>query len=143
VLLGLLGAFGVMIGTIVVIANLGPGNDEVGGLLALLIVAGFLAWLIMAIVLQATAIRPVEIDDRRGLHLTGVCQEFVDAYREEYGDRPLRVDRRATERWDDRRSRDEDEADDRRRRSRDRYREEDEDERRPPRRDRYRGDEDY
>ncbi len=150
IVLGLFGAIGVTILIVVAIDSMGPGNDA-AGLLGLLIPVVFLAWLIGTIVAQVTAIRASEIDDRRGLQLTGVCQEFVDAYREEYDDRrPGRIDRRALEYWDDRepprrarpvsdddrRYREEDEDDRPRRRYRD-----DEDDRRPRRdRDRYRDD---
>jgi len=98
----------------------------------------FVAFLVVVIAAQATAIRPEEITDR-GIRLTGVCMSFVDAYRD-MEDRERAARRGALERWDDRRDRrrDDDEDDRPRRRPRDdRYRGDEQQEERPrrPRRD--------
>jgi hypothetical protein len=136
VVAGLLGVIALIVLVVVVLDEMGPGNKGIAGpILGLMIPIAFLAWVVMAIVAQVTAIRAAEIDDYRGLKLAGVCREFIDAYREDYEPSPGRMDRRGLERWedreprrprpardDDRRYRGEDEEDDRRRSSRDRYR---------------------
>jgi hypothetical protein len=136
VLLGLVAVIGVIVLVVASLDSLPPG--DVRDLLPLTIVAAILAWLIGAIVASLTSIRAAEINDARGLQLTGVCEEFIDAYEEAYGSRRAgRVDRAALERWEDRderrpsgpsrpaersdRYREEDEEDDRRRSKRDRY----------------------
>jgi hypothetical protein len=51
----------------------------------LLVVALLLAWLVLVIVFQYTAIRPTEITDR-SITLTGVSEGYIEALREERGD---------------------------------------------------------
>jgi hypothetical protein len=122
IVLGLVAAIGWVIAAIVIMGSLPPGSD-LTGLVAMSMLGALLGWLIMAAVVSATAIRAVEISDRRGLKLTGVCREFVDAYHDfeegfEEVRRPRRVRPDAEERWSERR-RDRPEE-------RDRYRGEDE-----------------
>jgi hypothetical protein len=134
VVFSLIGGIGLIVLVVVAMNSLQGGG--VRDVLPLLIIAIIVSWLILAIVVSVTSIRCVEINDRQGVKLQGVCQEFVDAYRDEYDyDRPSRLDRDALDRWDeprpsrpardersdDRRYRREDEEDDRRRERRDRY----------------------
>ena len=55
----------------------GPGND-MSWIFFLALLVFFLAWLVMVIVLQLTAIRPTEIT-AEDITLTGVSQQFIDA----------------------------------------------------------------
>jgi hypothetical protein len=74
----------------------GAGPDF-SGLLCGGTVVALILWLIVAAVLQSTAIRPTEITDR-GITLTGVSPAFVAAY-EEQQDVTGRIDDLARERW--------------------------------------------
>jgi hypothetical protein len=116
-------------------------NSDTPGIVCFLTFAvGFLAWLILVVIVQQGAIRPTKIDDYE-MTLTNVSAEFADAYEQELdqrrGDR--RVDRAVRERWDDRRGgRDYDDRDrgrprDEEERGRGRYREHEEDSPRRPR----------
>jgi hypothetical protein len=101
-----------------ILGNNGPGrrNDDsfMGMACALSAVLG-LAWLIILIIAQNTAIRPKEITDR-DITLAGLSQAFVDAVEEQdLDDRPRRSSRRSRDDDDDyddrprkKRSRDED-----------------------------------
>jgi hypothetical protein len=92
--LGILGFLGLAIAA--------SSSDDVSSAIAtacwIVVLVGFVAWLILAIVLQYTAIRPTEITDR-SITLTGVSPGYVEALREERGDdydddRPRRRRRR-------------------------------------------------
>jgi magnesium-transporting ATPase (P-type) len=58
---------------------------DMAGLFWGLVVVALLAWLILIVVLQQTAIRPTEITDR-SITLTGVGRGYIEALREERGD---------------------------------------------------------
>lgn len=88
------------IGLGVLAGNLGPAADDVGPVIVFVIIGGFVAWLVLVIVANSTAIRPEEITDD-GIRLTGVCMEFSDAYRE-MEDREREARREARDHWDDR-----------------------------------------
>lgn len=66
-----------------------------GGSVVLLIV-----WVILAVVVQSTSIRPKEITDR-GITLTGVAPAFVEAYERAWRIVPEHLDDVARERWND------------------------------------------
>jgi hypothetical protein len=140
-----LGSLVAVIGMIVLVVaalSSAPPGSAGRDLMPLLIIAPIVAWVILAIVVSVTAIRALEIRADRGLHLAGVSQEFVDAYKEEF-DRNLssRVDRDALDRWSERRPsrrpepgrdaepgdryRGQDQEEDRRRTTRDRDRDDD------------------
>jgi hypothetical protein len=137
ILLSLVGWLALLIGVSVLLYSTLPPNHPLHVLGFLLGFVGVVAWLFLVAIATQTAIRAVEIHDRYGLKLTGICQDFIDAYDEEWErDRPMSLDRAVLERWDERRAsrrdreerggdryRGEDEDDDRRRSSRDRYRE--------------------
>lgn len=119
-----LGTFVVLVGGGIALAILigslsGPGPNDLGGFAVLLVVVALVAWLIILVVSSMTAIRVEEITDDNGVRLTGVCQEFVDAYRDQE-DRERAARRGAMERWDDRRDRGRDEDEDERPRRRQR-----------------------
>jgi hypothetical protein len=137
ILLGLLAAIVLTIVIAVIVGNLPPGNS-VRDVLPFSIFLVWIVWLVGAVVATRNAIRPLEIQDNRGIQLGGVCREFADAYREHEDEvfeasRRRRADRAALEHWNEReprrpsgrgdRVRREDEEDDRRRTSRDRDRE--------------------
>lgn len=61
----------------------------------------FLGWLILAIILQNTAIRPTEITED-SITLTSVSDAFVEAYKAERPRGRRDIDRMASERWNDR-----------------------------------------
>ncbi len=133
IVLGLFAAIGWVVIAAILMGSLPPGSD-LNALLGLSILGALLGWLIAAAVVSTTAIRAVEISDRRGLKLNGVCRDFVEAYRdfeEGFEDvrRPRRVRHDAEERWSERRRG--------RPEERGRYRgEDDEDRPRRPKRDR-------
>jgi hypothetical protein len=133
----IVGGLVVGIGLIILSVALGdslPPGDERGILMLVGILGPIVGWIILAIVVSVTAIRALEIRPERGLKLGGVHQDFIDAYQRDF-ERGLSgpLDRGAMERWQERgrtrpsgpggnRYRGEDEEDDRRRSSRDRYR---------------------
>ena len=75
-------------------------NETLSGLLCGGTVILLIVWVILAVVVQATSIRPKEITDR-GIRLTGVAPAFVEAYEEEWRIAPDRLDDLARERWHD------------------------------------------
>ncbi len=115
VLLGLLAFIGLFIGG-AVLAN---EDDDLAPYIFFPIGLLFLAWIVSAVVLAATTIRPREITDK-SITLTGVSPDFIDALNE-----ARRGERGEDEENDDR---------PRRRRRRDEEDEEDEDDRRSRRR---------
>ena len=127
--LGLLALGGL---TVFFIADSRPGSDgeTIGQVLCVGSLVSLLGWLVLAAVLQTTAIRPVEITERR-ITLTGVSREFVDAYEDLLESEEEWLDRAACERWERRRRYREDDPPERRR-----YRrgEDEEDDDEPPRR---------
>jgi hypothetical protein len=80
-------------------AQNGPRNSDVSGLACLGTIGAFLAWLIVAVILQNMRIRPREITDRH-IELIKVSEAFADAVdaedlrerrefgREDFDDRP-------------------------------------------------------
>jgi hypothetical protein len=107
VLLGLVGVFLVMFGGIAL------GNEVNFDPAFVFIPVGllFLVWIVGAVILAVTTIRPREITDK-SITLSGVSQEFIDALNEarrgqddeDDGDRPRRRRRGDEEDADDRRS---------------------------------------
>jgi hypothetical protein len=96
------GLFG-LIGLIIVAAvNSDAFGQDAGLMIFLGSVAGFVAWLIVAVVLQVGSIRVTTIRDR-SLTLTNVSREFVRAYHDEIDRREEAMDRLARERWERRR----------------------------------------
>jgi hypothetical protein len=91
------------IATIIVMASTRPqggagGADALRGFACVASLALFLAWLILALILQNTAIRPREITDTEIL-LTGVSEAFVEAVEE--ADRERRhLRRERPRRWE-------------------------------------------
>jgi small-conductance mechanosensitive channel len=117
---------GMVVGAIVLSANV--QNDTVSLIAWLTVAVAFVSWLIVAVIAQGTAIKPIEITDR-SITLKGVAKEFADAVLEE---RDRRVE--AEEDYDDR------PAQRRRRIESDQYYDRDEPRGRQPRRSR---EEDY
>ena len=78
--------FFALIGLVVVLVAItsGPGHrdrDMIATVIGLTLLAGFVGWLILLVVVSATTMRPTEIDDR-SITLTGVAAEFRDAAEE-------------------------------------------------------------
>ncbi|HTU18865.1 MAG TPA: hypothetical protein VMG10_12470 [Gemmataceae bacterium] len=77
----------------------GGGNDNpLGGIMCVGSVILLVAWVILAVIVQSTSIRPKEITDQ-GIALQGVSKAFVEAYEEEWRVAPERLDEVARERW--------------------------------------------
>jgi len=91
------------VGGFAVLADEGPGRrgNDLGGLLCLGVMIGFVLWLVLVAVLQSTAIRPQEITDR-SITLKGVAEEFVRAHEGEWDRSFVRLDRAVRERWGER-----------------------------------------
>jgi NADH:ubiquinone oxidoreductase subunit 6 (subunit J) len=77
-----------------------PNSDEatIGGILCGGTVLGLLAWLVLAVVLQTTTIRPREITDD-SITLQGVSPEFVQAYEDWLPPRGQDLDRAVRQQW--------------------------------------------
>jgi hypothetical protein len=80
------------------------GNDTMWGVLCASSLIGFVAWLIVALIIQNRTIRPTQIDDDQTIRLVSVSPVFVDAYteeleREESKRRDRRLDRSAGEKF--------------------------------------------
>jgi hypothetical protein len=76
--LSLLALVGLFFGSMVLIANLGRKGDDLGGFVCIGCLVLGVGWIITAMILQGTAIRPNRIDDYE-ISLAGVAPEFVDA----------------------------------------------------------------
>ena len=110
-----------------------PADKDTYGIIAgLSVVGGLLAWVVVIVVAQWTAIKPKEITDN-SITLTGVSQAFASAY-EEQEDREREARRGALDRFDERRPRRRDDDEDDRPRRRDDRRIQEEEEDRPRRR---------
>ena len=95
----LLGIGAIGIGaTVISNVNDGRGNDPLGGLLCAGSLILLVAWIILAIAVQATSIRAKEITDRH-ITLAGVSKEFVEVYEREWHVSPERLDEFAREHW--------------------------------------------
>jgi len=75
-------SFFALLGLLVVLIAVtsGPGrhNDTLAAAIGFCLLGGFVAWLILLVVLTSTTMRPTEIDDR-SITLTGVANDFRDA----------------------------------------------------------------
>jgi hypothetical protein len=94
ILLGFLGLL-VFVGLAIALSS---EDSDLAGLVWMVTGVLLLAWLIMVIIFQYTAIRPTEITDR-SITLTGVNEGYIEALREDRGDsddddRPRRSRRR-------------------------------------------------
>jgi hypothetical protein len=78
------------------------GRPNLFGLLCGATVVGLIAWVILAVVLQLTAIRVKEITDW-SITLAGVSEEFVAAYEADMPQPAPRLPRGAGEYWDEHR----------------------------------------
>jgi hypothetical protein len=89
----------------------GPGgNDSLSRALLIAVGIGFLVWIVLAIIVSLTMIRPTEIT-ANSITLTAVSPAFVDAVEEEGSaerGRGLDLDRDVRERWEGRQTRDAD-----------------------------------
>jgi hypothetical protein len=100
----LVGGFVGLAGLIVLFVILASDNakprrgDDYTGLICVGSVAALIVWLLAAVVLQATAIRPTEITDY-SITLTNVSEEFARAYKENRNVAG-RIDELARERWE-------------------------------------------
>lgn len=93
---------GVSTALTVATAELLPPGNELRDMAPLSFLVSLLGWLVVTALVSSSAIRPLEISDR-GVKLTGVCEDFVEAY-EELQDRDLgRFTDEALERWQERR----------------------------------------
>lgn len=98
--------FGTLLGVVVIgvvawgvlIANDNNRGDPLGGILCAGSLIFLVAWLILAVIVQSTSIRPKEITDR-DITLTGVSKAFVEAYEQEWHVAPEHLDEVARERW--------------------------------------------
>jgi hypothetical protein len=89
----------------------GGRNDSLTGLVCAGLFVLLVIWLITAIVLQSTSIRPKEITDR-DITLLGVSDSFIQAYEDEWRVSPEHLDELAREHWNEgRRRRPADESD--------------------------------
>jgi hypothetical protein len=87
------------------ILNDDQGNDPLSGLLCAGSLILLVIWVILAAIVQSTAIRVKEITDS-SITLAGVAPAFVEAYEEEWRISPDRLDDSAREYWNaDRRGR--------------------------------------
>ncbi len=109
VLLSLVGM--IALGLVVSIADVsvsksGSQGDTLSGLVCMGWVILLIGWVVLAVVVQSTSIRPKEITDTF-LRLGGVSDEFARACEEEMTRSRARLDRLTSERWndEDRRSR--------------------------------------
>ncbi|HWG41460.1 MAG TPA: hypothetical protein VN688_01655 [Gemmataceae bacterium] len=96
---GLLLVLGLVFGGILLADNQqGGGNDPLSGFLCVAGPVGLIIWLIAIAILQSTAIRPKEITDT-SITLVGVSDVFIQAYEEDWRPSPERLDKLASERW--------------------------------------------
>lgn len=99
VLGSLLGVLAVGFVAMLVSSDNGGGDDSpLGGFLCVGSLLVLVAWVILAVIVQSTTIRPKEITDQ-GITLQGVSKAFVEAYEEEWRVAPERLDEVARERW--------------------------------------------
>jgi hypothetical protein len=87
ILVGLLLVLGLLVAAV---SQVGPGGDDALAAVFLILAGlGFLAWIILAVYLTETMIRPTEIKPG-SITLKGVAQEFADAVEEEEEERDRR-----------------------------------------------------
>ena len=81
-------------------SNKGSGNNPVFAFLCVGWLVLMLGWIILAVIVQYTTIRPSEITDT-SIRLTSVSEVFAEACDEERPRSRARLDRAARERWND------------------------------------------
>ncbi|HEY7153245.1 MAG TPA: hypothetical protein VH575_04725 [Gemmataceae bacterium] len=79
----------------------GGNGNPFAGMLCLGVVIGLIIWLIAAVSLHVTSIRPTEITDT-SITLAGVSEAFVQEYEGEWRPAPEQWDEAALERWNQR-----------------------------------------
>jgi hypothetical protein len=97
----LLGVLAIGVVAVMVNSDNGGGDNALAGFLCVGSLILLVVWVILAVIVQASSIRPKEITDH-GITLTGVSTAFVEAYKEEWHVAPERLDELARERWNQR-----------------------------------------
>jgi hypothetical protein len=131
----------VSLGVVLALADPDELSDTLAAWAVIVLLFGFIAWVIAMAVVHSGAIRALEFS-RRGIRLTNVSVKFRDAYEEvldreeeeRYGGNRIDLDRSVRERWNEQRRRPQPRSGD----QQEQVRKEEEDELPPPKRDRYR-----
>jgi len=96
---GLLALIGSLVASLAIIDQAGGANkDSFSGFLCLGGTIALIIWLIAAVILQSTSIRPKEITDT-SITLVGVADVFVEGYEAERRPSPEQLDKLVREHW--------------------------------------------